>query len=798
MDPWKITRRIGKTTQASRNLQAMRPEIDNGLYTAAIRTLNSSGVAPYKEATLLELQAKHPYEPPPLILSTPVAHAPLVASKYLVLNKLKSFPRGTSCGRDGLRAQHLIDALGGAAAAVSDEIVTSITELVNIWLARGCPQVLGEFIASAPLTPLVKPGGGIRPIFVGTIWRCLVSKVVASHVGKAMDSYLGDYQFGVGVSCGGESIFHAVNRLLEVKGDSTSMSMLLVDFSNAFNLVSRSAMIREVKRHCPSISRWVEFFYESPARLYYMDKTLFSAQGVQHGDPLGLMLFALTLQPLIHMITERCTLDLQDWYLDDGTIVGDTLMVAKDLDIIRQEGVHLGLHLNVSKSEHFWPSVDSRGLDDGVFPPDIHRPPDGVKLLGGPVSRDPQFCRNMVAKRVQKTISLIDDVQKLKDPQGELLFLRNCYGVSRLYFAMRTTKPKFLDEAHVVFDDHLRQFLRHLVTGDRPGFGLLQQRLATLPIKDGGLVVYTMEDTKQYCYLSSCFQTRSQQGTILRHSGVSGLSPSFEHALTIFKQVCGIGDSFLCIDDIAPHSMSSLAVKYFDAVKKNIPFQFNMSKRDAALWLGIPLIENGDLSSVCGVGMDIFGDHAWHCKKGVGIKYMHDVLRDTFADICYRASISARKEVDLGLLSDDGLALCHANIFVYDRDNGYDMCLDVTVVSPFTGNWECNFVLGRAMDNIEAKKRTKYLEKCTSQKLGFGVLAFTTLGGLGSDTEEFLKRLRNYMASYDENVSIGDFLFHTMGVVLNKGIGAQLVARLPSYDCKLLVVDFFLIISPLH
>nr|GEW91715.1 hypothetical protein [Tanacetum cinerariifolium] len=37
-------------------------------------------------------------------------------------------------------------------------------------------RVLGEYNASALLTPLVKLGGGIRPIAVGTVWRRLVSK----------------------------------------------------------------------------------------------------------------------------------------------------------------------------------------------------------------------------------------------------------------------------------------------------------------------------------------------------------------------------------------------------------------------------------------------------------------------------------------------------------------------------------------------------------------------------------------------------------------------------------------------
>lgn len=107
-----------------------------------------------------------------------------------------------------------------------------------------CPAALGEFIASAPLTPLLKPGGGIRTIAVGTIWRRLVSKLASSSVCKEMDVYLVDHQFGVGIPCGGKSILHSVNRLLEHKGHLADMSMLLIDFSNAFNLVERSTIIK--------------------------------------------------------------------------------------------------------------------------------------------------------------------------------------------------------------------------------------------------------------------------------------------------------------------------------------------------------------------------------------------------------------------------------------------------------------------------------------------------------------------------------------------------------------------------
>ncbi|GKF73513.1 hypothetical protein Tco_0219845, partial [Tanacetum coccineum] len=151
------------------------------------------------------------------------------------------------------------DCLSGAAVAISDELVSSITQVVNLFLDGKCPNRLGEYIASAPLTPLVKLGGGIRPIVVGTVWRCLVSKVSAIMIGHSLDGYLDGIQFGVGVAGGSEAILHSVNRLIEACGDDIGLSMLLVDFKNAFNLVDHEVMLRKVRLRCLAISRWVEF-----------------------------------------------------------------------------------------------------------------------------------------------------------------------------------------------------------------------------------------------------------------------------------------------------------------------------------------------------------------------------------------------------------------------------------------------------------------------------------------------------------------------------------------------------------
>ncbi|MCI81635.1 hypothetical protein A2U01_0102909, partial [Trifolium medium] len=51
--------------------------------------------------------------PPPSVPTIMYSDVPFVVEADVVLKCIKSFPKGTSCGRDGLRAQHLLDALCG-------------------------------------------------------------------------------------------------------------------------------------------------------------------------------------------------------------------------------------------------------------------------------------------------------------------------------------------------------------------------------------------------------------------------------------------------------------------------------------------------------------------------------------------------------------------------------------------------------------------------------------------------------------------------------------------------------------
>ena len=144
--------------------------------------------------------------------------------------------------------------------------------------------------------------------------------------GEDIEFFFQLLQFGMACRAGAEKIVHSLRNCIEEHWmQEEDFVVFKVDMTNAFNLVSRQAVLDECSALFPDILPWVSWCYGSYQELWHPMGHLSSQSGVQQGDPLGPMLFALVLQKLIS------TIDADDEFcFRHGTLLTVCLQV-KDL-----------------------------------------------------------------------------------------------------------------------------------------------------------------------------------------------------------------------------------------------------------------------------------------------------------------------------------------------------------------------------------------------------------------------------------------------------------------------------------
>ena len=157
---------------------------------------------------------------------------------------------------------------------------------------------------------------------------------------------------------------------------------MITTFLNAFNSIVRNKMFKEARSRIPSLSTWLELCYSRPSLLHFGDHTINSICGVQQGDPLGPLGFALTLHPIIVKVKSEVP-----GLLDAGTPCGSPDDLNLALSIIEELTPTWGLSLNHSKSLLFIPKEDSS--PHNPLSTDIPTTSEGIILLGSLIAPPP-------------------------------------------------------------------------------------------------------------------------------------------------------------------------------------------------------------------------------------------------------------------------------------------------------------------------------------------------------------------------------------------------------------------------
>ncbi|MFS7966563.1 putative exostosin [Helianthus anomalus] len=393
-------------------------------------------------------------------------------------------------------------------------------------------------------------------------------------------------------------------------------------------------------------------------------------------------------------------------------------------------------------------------------------------------------------KRAAKAVDLMRLLPKLDDPQSELLLLRSCMGIAKLFFGLRTCQPVHMEDAALFFDKGLREAIEELVVCGGPFFGDLQWRLASLPIRFGGLGLYSAVEASSYAFVASRAQSWVLQDHILRDSGICGMDSDYVCALACLRDTIPSFDfsGFTNKDTAPPKAQHALASALFSKIVNEIEVQFDLTVRQKAVFeclraphaqdfllaipidglgqhmspveyrtilkyrLMIPLFPVDEVCPVCHKAcLDSFVEHAVHCKELPGFKYRHDLVRDVLFDIFRCAGISAKKEAPVNFLTDplEGRStLRPADILVF--------------------GWAAS------------GKVTKHEKACPDNQHVFIPFAFDTFGFLAPEAVDLLSRVQRVMHSNVMTPTSMNVVFKRLSFAIQKGVAAQLVARLPT------------------
>ena len=260
-------------------------------------------------------------------------------------------------------------------------------------------------------------------------------------------------------------------------------------------------MLEAVAKDMPEIYRFAHASYSCGSVLKFGTHVIMSEEGPQQGDPLGPMLFCLTIHPLLMSLKS----ELRIGFLDDVTLGGPEKVVSEDITVVESEAAKLGLQLNKLKCEITSRVNRQQNSYREAFSGFQFTDLDNLFMLGSPVMAGSAVNRALE----QKTNDLKKAIFRLSTLHAHdaLVILRISLSIPKLMYTLRTASchGSFrLTEFDIALKDGLSSILNVNLSED-------QWNQASLPVRDGGLGIRSAASLATSAFLASAARTNDLQ-----------------------------------------------------------------------------------------------------------------------------------------------------------------------------------------------------------------------------------------------------------------------------------------------
>ena len=517
---------------------------------------------------------------------------------------------------------------------------TDLCNAVAVMARKLCTEYVDptsiEAVLSNRLIPLDKGEGAVRPIGIGEVPRRIIGKCVTRVAKSDVIDASGSLQVCAGLKSGNEAGIHAMRNIYEA--DETD-AVPLINASNAFNALIRSAALHNIRVLCPVIATYAINTYRQPARLFVLvGQELRSAEGTTQGDPLAMSMYAISLQPLITRLqlssaTEQC------WFADDATVSGSLDDVKKWWNDLSESGPVLGYFPNAKKCWLITKPEREDAAREVFSNTAINITSEGNKHLGA-VLGSRSFLEEYVGEKVEDWVHQVSKLAEFAISQPQACYAAFTVGLRHRWTYCLRTLPDITDLLapleHAISEVLIPAITDHRVTTE-------ERNLLALPVRIGGLGLANPSESSSLEYEASVTVTEPLVQRIVAQDHQPPDAADMQSA----KSQAGAkkNEDLKGCEEVVKSSLSPRSLRAAEVASEKgasswltvIPLQdqgYDLNKREFKDAIKMRYNwEISDLPKTCLCG-DIFDvDHAMICKKGGFVMQRHNGLRDLEAEL---------------------------------------------------------------------------------------------------------------------------------------------------------------------